>query len=62
MTPVSYPIVIGGLEGSNISKQMGNAQGALPYTVVINAQGKATSSKLGKISEEELRSVIKKAL
>jgi thiol-disulfide isomerase/thioredoxin len=62
MTPVSYPIVIGGLEGSNLSKQMGNAQGALPYTVVINAQGKATSSKLGKISEEELRSVIKKAL
>jgi thiol-disulfide isomerase/thioredoxin len=61
-TPVSYPIVIGGLEGSNISKQMGNAQGALPYTVIINAQGKATSSKLGKISEEELRSVIKSAL
>jgi thiol-disulfide isomerase/thioredoxin len=61
-TQVSYPIVIGGLEGSNISKQMGNAQGALPYTVIINAQGKATSSKLGKISEEELRSVIKSAL
>jgi thiol-disulfide isomerase/thioredoxin len=61
-TPVSYPIVIGGLEGSNISKQMGNAQGALPYTVIINTQGKATSSKLGKISEEELRSSIKSAL
>jgi thiol-disulfide isomerase/thioredoxin len=61
-TPVSYPIVIGGLEGSNISKQMGNAQGALPYTVIINSQGKATSSKLGKISEEELRSAIKTAL
>ena len=61
-TPVSYPIVIGGLEGSNISKQMGNAQGALPYTVIMNTQGKATSSKLGKISEEELRSAIKSAL
>jgi alkyl hydroperoxide reductase subunit AhpC len=61
-TPVSYPIVIGGLEGSNISKQMGNAQGALPYTVIINPQGKATNSKLGKISEEELRSAIKSAL
>ena len=61
-TPVSYPIVIGGLEGSNISKQMGNAQGALPYTVIINTQGKATSSKLGKISEEELKSAIKSAL
>jgi thiol-disulfide isomerase/thioredoxin len=61
-TPVAYPIVIGGLEGSNLSKQMGNSQGALPYTIVINAQGKATSSKLGKISEEELRNAIKSAL
>jgi thiol-disulfide isomerase/thioredoxin len=62
MTPVSYPIVIGGLEGSNLSKQMGNAQGALPYTIIINSQGKSTSSKLGKISEEELRKLIKSAL
>ncbi|QWE16856.1 TlpA disulfide reductase family protein [Polynucleobacter sp. AP-Nino-20-G2] len=61
-TPVSYPIVIGGLEGSNLSKQMGNTQGALPYTIIINAGGKAISSKLGKISEEELRSAIKSAL
>ena len=61
-TPVSYPIVIGGLEGSNLSKQMGNSQGALPYTIIINAQGKATSSKLGKINEEELRKAIKSAL
>jgi thiol-disulfide isomerase/thioredoxin len=61
-TPVSYPILIGGLEGSNLSKQMGNSQGALPYTILINAQGKSTSSKLGKISEEELRNAIKAAL
>ena len=61
-TPVSYPIVIGGLEGSNLSKQMGNSQGALPYTIVIDAKGKSTSSKLGKISEEELRKAIKSAL
>ena len=62
MAPVSYPIVIGGLEGSNLSKQMGNSQGALPYTIIINSQGKSTSSKLGKISEEELRKAIKSAL
>jgi thiol-disulfide isomerase/thioredoxin len=61
-TPVSYPIVIGGLEGSNLSKQMGNSQGALPYTIIINPQGKASSSKLGKISEDELRSAIKSTL
>jgi thiol-disulfide isomerase/thioredoxin len=62
MTPISYPIVIGGLEGTNLSKQMGNAQGALPYTVVIRANGQASNSKLGKMSEEELRKAIKSAL
>ena len=61
-TPVSYPIVIGGLEGSSLSKQMGNAQGALPYTVIINPKGKAVYTKLGKINEDELRKAIKLAL
>ena len=61
-TPVSYPIVIGGLEGSNLSKQLGNSQGALPYTIIINAKGKASYSKLGKISEDDIRSAIKSAL
>ncbi len=61
-TPVSYPIVIGGLEGSNLSKQLGNSQGALPYTIIIDAKGKSTYSKLGKITEDELRSAIKSAI
>jgi thiol-disulfide isomerase/thioredoxin len=61
-TPVSYPIVIGGLEGSNLGKQLGNSQGALPYTIIINAKGKATYSKLGKISEDDIRNAIKSAL
>ena len=61
-TPVSYPIVIGGLEGSNLSKQMGNAQGALPYTVVINPKGKSIYTKLGKITEDELKKAINSGL
>ncbi|WP_114689230.1 TlpA family protein disulfide reductase [Polynucleobacter necessarius] len=60
--PVSYQIMIGGLEGSNLSKQMGNTQGALPYTIIINAKGKATYSKFGKISEDDIRNAIKSAL
>jgi thiol-disulfide isomerase/thioredoxin len=61
-TPVSYPIVIGGMEGSNLAKQMGNSQGALPYTVIINPSGKSTFTKLGKISEDELKKAINGAL
>ena len=61
-TPVSYPIMIGGLDGSALAKQMGNAQGALPYTVIINAKGKSVFTKLGKISEEELKKAINSSL
>jgi hypothetical protein len=41
---------------------LGNTQGALPYTVIINAKGKVTNTKLGKINEDELRKQIKAAL
>ncbi len=61
-TPVSYPIMIGGLDGSALAKQMGNTQGALPYTVIINAKGKSVFTKLGKISEEELKKAINSAI
>ncbi len=58
-TPVSYPIAMGGLNGSQIYQALGNTQGALPYTVIITPKGKVIYSKLGKISEDELRKAIK---
>jgi uncharacterized protein with GYD domain len=38
---------------------LGNPSGALPFTVVINSKGEIKSRKLGKISEDELRKMIK---
>jgi len=61
-TPVSYPIVIGGLEGSQIGKSLGNSQGALPFTVIIDSKGQIIYRKLGKIDADELKSVILKAI
>jgi thiol-disulfide isomerase/thioredoxin len=61
-TPVSYPIAMGGMNGSQLYKALGNTQSALPYTVLLAPSGKVLSSKLGKISEEELRNSIKSAL
>jgi len=57
-TSVSYPILLGGLEGSNWMKRLGNSQGALPYTVILNPDGKILLTKLGKITEKELESVL----
>ncbi|WP_245898496.1 TlpA family protein disulfide reductase [Polynucleobacter rarus] len=57
-TTVTYPILLGGLEGSNWMKRLGNSQGALPYTVILNPDGKILLTKLGKITEKELESVL----
>ncbi|MFZ9163503.1 MAG: TlpA family protein disulfide reductase [Polynucleobacter sp.] len=61
-TIISYPIVLGGLGGNDINKMLGNPSGALPFTVVINAKGNIAGTKLGKISEDELRKLIKEAI
>jgi hypothetical protein len=57
-TPVNYPIVLGGLEGSNWAKSMGNPSSGLPFTVIVNEKGTIIKSKLGKITEDELSSWI----
>jgi thiol-disulfide isomerase/thioredoxin len=61
-TPVSYPIVMGGMNASGIYKALGNTQSALPYTVVISSKGKVVNTKLGKIDEDSLRKAINSAL
>ena len=61
-TPVSYPIAIGGMDGSAMYKALGNTQSALPYTVVLSPSGKVLDTKLGKIDEDALRKSIKSAL
>ena len=57
-TSVSYPLLMGGLEGSNWMKRSGNDQGALPYTIILSPEGKVVFTKLGKISENELQTAL----
>ena len=53
--PVSYPIALGGMQGSEWVRQLGNAQGGLPFTVVFDVSGKVSSQKLGKLSAGEIQ-------
>jgi thiol-disulfide isomerase/thioredoxin len=53
---ISYPIALGGLEGADLLKSLGNEQGALPFTLVLEAQGTIKMQKLGKLSEKEISS------
>ena len=53
---ISYPIALGGLGGTDLLKSLGNEQGALPFTVVLDEQGTVKMQKLGKLSEKEINS------
>jgi len=53
-TPVSYPIGLAGMGGTELSKVMGNESGGLPFTVVIGAGGQVLRRKMGRVSQDEL--------
>lgn len=52
--PVDYPILVSGFGGTDLARSLGNAAGALPFTVVIDANGVVRSTKLGQITPAEL--------
>jgi hypothetical protein len=53
--PVSYPIGMAGLGGTELVKKLGNPEGSLPFTLVVNANADVVVQKLGKLSSQEMR-------
>ncbi len=53
-TPIDFPVVMGGLGGTELSKQLGNANGGLPYTVVLGADGRVLHRKIGQVKPDDL--------
>ena len=56
--PVSYPILLGGMNGIALSTSLGNKQGGLPFTVVLDGKGDVVFQKLGKTSLDELKEAV----
>jgi thiol-disulfide isomerase/thioredoxin len=54
-TPVGFPIGLAGFGGTELARQMGNATGGLPYTVVLGADGQIRHRKLGETNLQELQ-------
>ena len=57
-TPVSYPLVVAGAAGSELGRALGNDAGALPFTVVIDSNGRVVERTLGVVDLEKLRSLL----
>ena len=52
--PVSYPLVLGGLQGNEFGRLLGNEQGSLPYTLVLDREGRVLQRKLGRLDPSDL--------
>jgi thiol-disulfide isomerase/thioredoxin len=52
--PVSFPIGLAGLDGTELSRRLGNPSGSLPFSVVFDTQGRPVQRKLGQTSFAEL--------
>jgi thiol-disulfide isomerase/thioredoxin len=53
-TAVSYPILMSDGDGIAVMRELGNKSGGLPYTVILNAQGKPVKQLLGILDEKAL--------
>jgi thiol-disulfide isomerase/thioredoxin len=53
-SPVGYPIGLAGLDGTRLSRTLGNATGALPFSVVFGASGEVLARHLGEATPEDL--------
>jgi len=56
--PITYPIYISGFGGTELARNLGNTAGALPFTAVIDTQGKVRLTKLGPIQPAELQKTL----
>ncbi len=54
-TPVSYPVAMAGLGGTELGRSLGNLAGGLPFTVVLGAAGTVLHRKMGRVSPADLQ-------
>ena len=51
---LGFPIALAGLEGTELANQLGNPQGGLPFSVMIDGPGRVVQRKLGETHFDEL--------
>lgn len=53
--PVSFTIGLAGLEGTELTRALGNHAGGLPFSVVLGPDGALRQRRMGRVSEADLR-------
>ena len=58
--PLGFAIGLAGLAGTELSRSLGNHAGALPFSVLLGADGKVAQRKLGETHYDELAGWVQK--
>ena len=59
---LNYPVLIGGFGAIELSKTLGNRLMALPFTIIVDRQGRVAHTQLGPLKPDQLRSIVGKLL
>lgn len=52
--PLDFPVGMLGADSGGLAQQLGNPSGALPFSVVVSAQGGVIQRKLGRLHAQDL--------
>jgi len=52
--PLSFPVGLAGLEGTELARSLGNTSGGLPFTVVLGADGHVRQRRIGRVAPSDL--------
>lgn len=53
--PIAYPIALAGLQGTDLSRDLGNKVGGLPFSVFVGADGHVRQRRIGRVSSADLQ-------
>ena len=59
---LNYPALIGGFGAIELSKALGNDLAALPFTVVVDRQGRVAATQLGPLKQAKLDALLARLL
>lgn len=52
--PLQFAVAMTGFAGTDLSRQLGNPSGGLPFTVVFGADGRIAHRKIGQVKPDDL--------
>lgn len=61
-TPINYPLLIGAIDAVNLTTGLGNDAQGLPFTVLLDRQGRVVATRLGLYPEATLDAQIARLL